>query len=302
MLKTTELYKRKRSQGSTDTELSPSSVQLSKKLATPNSIMNSVGHPNVPLTPTRHLTPSPTHYQVPYPQMALPGSYPMVSPGAGTGPQQAFISDLDIQRIAEAVRGIVVNDVQTLITPLKDQISTLQKENLELRREIDELEMYSRRNCVRVAGVSEDRTDTDDVILDIASKLDIPIKREEITVSHRVGPKNNDRPRQIIARITNYELRHRLLKSSKQLRKIAGMENIAVNQDLTKTRIKLAYEARKLVKAGRAKSSFVWDGKIFVIDHGDKKHKILCPADMVKVLTHLGVQLETFGYSTDMDT
>lgn len=264
--------------------------------------MNSVGHPNVPLTPTRHLTPSPTHYQVPYPQMALPGSYPMVSPGAGTGPQQAFISDLDIQRIAEAVRGIVVNDVQTLITPLKDQISTLQKENLELRREIDELEMYSRRNCVRVAGVSEDRTDTDDVILDIASKLDIPIKREEITVSHRVGPKNNDRPRQIIARITNYELRHRLLKSSKQLRKIAGMENIAVNQDLTKTRNKLAYEARKLVKAGRAKSSFVWDGKIFVIDHGDKKHKILCPADMVKVLTHLGVQLETFGYSTDMDT
>lgn len=59
------------------------------------------------------------------------------------------------------------------------------------------------------------------------------------------------------------------------------MENIAVNQDLTKTRIKLAYEARKLVKAGRAKSSFVWDGKIFVIDHGDKKHKIHCPADMV---------------------
>lgn len=214
MLKTTELSKRKRSQGSTDTELSPSSVQLSKKLATPNSIMNSVGHPNVPLTPTKHLTPSPTHYQVPYPQMALPGSYPMVSPGAGTGPQQAFISDLDIRRIAEAVSGIVVNDVQTLITPLKDQISTLEKENLELRREIDELEMYSRRYCVRVAVVSEDRTDTDDVILDIANKLDIPIKREEITVSHRVGPKNNDRPRQIIARITNYELRHRLLKSS----------------------------------------------------------------------------------------
>lgn len=118
MLKTTELSKRKRSQGSTDTELSPSSVQLSKKLATPNSIMNSVGHPNVPLTPTRHLTPSPTHYQVPYPQMALPGSYPMVSPGAGTGPQQAFISDLDIQRIAEAVRGIVVTASKLSLHPL----------------------------------------------------------------------------------------------------------------------------------------------------------------------------------------
>lgn len=37
--------------------------------------------------------------------------------------------------------------------------------------------MYSRRNCVRVAGVTEDMTDTDDVILDIASKFDIPIKK-----------------------------------------------------------------------------------------------------------------------------
>lgn len=34
---------------------------------------------------------------------------------------------------------------------------------------------------------------------------------------------------------------------------------------------KLAYEARKLVKGGRGKYSFVWDGKIFVTDHIDKK-------------------------------
>lgn len=77
------------------------------------------------------------------------------------------------------------------------------------------------------------------------------------------------------------------------------MESIAVNQDLTKTRKKLAYEARKYVKKNhdKTKSSFVWDGNIFVIDHEEKKHIILCPADMVKSITHLNVQLETFGYS-----
>uniref|UniRef100_A0A8W8JGN7 Uncharacterized protein n=1 Tax=Magallana gigas TaxID=29159 RepID=A0A8W8JGN7_MAGGI len=91
----------------------------------------------------------------------------------------------------------------------------------KLRREIDEFKRNSRRSCVRVACITEDRTDTDDVILGITSKLDIPVKREENIVSHRVGPKNNDSPRQIIARITNYEVRHRLLKSSTQLRKIA---------------------------------------------------------------------------------
>lgn len=293
MLKNSELSKRRRSQESTDTELSPSSVQLSKKMAT----QNSVG----PSTPITHSTPSPTQYHVPYPPMGFPGSYPMPSPGACTGPQQAFISDVDVQRIAEAVRGIIVKDVQTIISPLQEQISTLQKENSKLRREVDELEMYSRRDCIRVAGISEDRTDTDDVILDIADKLKIPMKREEIAVSHRVGPKRSDKPRQIIARITNYELRHRMLKSSKHLRKITGMENVAVNQDLTKTRNKLSYDARKLVKSGKAKSSFVWDGKIFVIDYSDKKHKILCPADMIELLTQLGVQPESVGYSSVME-
>lgn len=44
--------------------------------------------------------------------------------------------------------------------------------------------MYSRRNCFCVAGVAEDMTVMNDVILDIARKLDIPMKREELTVSH----------------------------------------------------------------------------------------------------------------------
>ena len=157
--------------------------------------------------------------------------------------------------------------------------------------------MYSRRDFIRVAGVSENTKDTDDVILDIANKLEMSLKRDEIAVSHRVGPKNMDRPRQINARIKNYELRHRMIKSSKDLRIISAMENVTLNQDLTKTRNKLSYEARKLVKAGKAKSSFVWDGNI-VIDNKDKKHKILCPADIISLLIYLDVQPGTFGYET----
>lgn len=52
-------------------------------------------------------------------------------------------------------------------------------------------------------------------------------------------------------RIKNYDLIHQLLKSSKDLHKISGMEKVAVNQDLTKIRNKLAYDARQLVKTTR---------------------------------------------------
>ena len=50
MLNTTELSKRKRSQVSADndTEPSPSSVQLLKKMASQNSVMHSVSHSTGP--------------------------------------------------------------------------------------------------------------------------------------------------------------------------------------------------------------------------------------------------------------
>ena len=97
-------------------------------MASQNYVMHSVSHstgPSTPSTPTTHLIHSPPQYQVPYLPMGLPGSYPVPSSGTYTGPQQAFISDLDIQRTAEAVRGIIVSDVQTLVTPLKNQIFSL---------------------------------------------------------------------------------------------------------------------------------------------------------------------------------
>ena len=108
-------------------------------------------------------------------------------------------------------------------------------------------------------------------------------------MSHKVGPTSSNKPRQIIARIKNYDLKHQLLKFSKDLRKISGMERVAVNQDLTKTRNKLAYDARQLVKNNKAKFTFIWDGKISVIDNNNSKHKILSPTDMNKLLIHLGI-------------
>ena len=139
------------------------------------------------------------------------------------------------------------------------------------------------------SGVSEEKENTDGAVLDIADKLSIPLKQSDITVSHRVGPTSSNKPRKIIARIKNYDLKHQLLKSSKDIRKISGMERVAVNQDLTKTRNKLAYDARQLVKNNKAKSTFIWDGKIFVIDNNNCNHKILSPTDMDKLLIHLGI-------------
>lgn len=236
-----------------------------------------------------------TQFHQHFPHMMFPAPYQSSPPNPNHVPQPLMISDHDIQRIASAVKGLLVTEMQHMIEPLQTQIISLQKENEYLKHEIDNLEMYSRRSCVRISGVPEENDKTDDIVLEIAAKLKVPLQESDIAVSHRVGPKSPTRPRQIIAKITNYDLRHRLLKASKDLRKVTGMEKVAINQDLTKTRNKIAYEARQLVKAGKAKSTFIWDGKIFVIGHDDRKHKILNPNDMTNLLVSLGATPQNEG-------
>ena len=150
--------------------------------------------------------------------------------------------------------------------------------------------MYSRRNCVRIFGVPEEKDDTDKVVLDLCEKLNIPLQKTELVVSHRVGPTETGKSRPIIARITNYNLRHRLLKESKtkKLHNMEGSKGVWVNQDLTRTRAKVASETRKLVKSGQAKSSFNWDGKIFIVDHSERKHQVATMDELISLSSRLG--------------
>jgi hypothetical protein len=87
------------------------------------------------------------------------------------------------------MREVLLNDVQTLINPLKEEIKTFKDEKTLVRKEMDDLEMYNRRSCVGVAGVpeTEEHLKTDVVVMRVAEKLDIPITKEHISVSHRVG-------------------------------------------------------------------------------------------------------------------
>ncbi|KAK3082439.1 hypothetical protein FSP39_021807 [Pinctada imbricata] len=173
------------------------------------------------------------------------------------------------------------------MAPLVDCVQRLSDENKRLQRKVDELEMYSRRSCVRVFGVPEENKDTDAVVMTIAKKLDVPLEKSDLVVSHRVGKSDPSKPRPIIARISNYNARHSLIKGSKNLSKVDGMQGWSVNQELTKARSKVAYEARQLVKAKIAKSTFIWDGKIFVVDHNERKHLLVCLDDLLHLKSML---------------
>lgn len=74
-------------------------------------------------------------------------------------PRQFAISDEDIQKIADAVKSKLSEDIVKIINektaPLIRKIDNLEKENRKFKNEVDALEQYGRRSLIIISGISE---------------------------------------------------------------------------------------------------------------------------------------------------
>jgi hypothetical protein len=207
-------------------------------------------------------------------------------------PQQIVISEEDILRIAAAVKQTLRDDITQLVAievakavePLQEKIQHLESQNTKLFHQLDELEQYGRRPLVRVTGIPENLgEDTTSIILNVAKKAGVTLQSDEVVNSHRVGnPKNSKSgPRQIIARLKSVDVKFRLVKSHKQLKKHPETKGISFNEDLTKYRDKLLFLSRTLCRNNMLKQAWSSNGKIRVRDKSDRVHIIRHESDLV---------------------
>ena len=144
------------------------------------------------------------------------------------------------------------------------------------------------RNTVKISGLPEESNeDTDGIVLKVAQELDVPMTLSDIDRSHRVGKMDDNRAgggrrrsRDIIVKFATYNARQRLYIKRRDLRQTGNMNHVFINEDLTKKRSKLLYDARCLVRTKKLKSAYASDGKIFVRDEHDRRHLIKCDIDL----------------------
>ena len=75
------------------------------------------------------------------------------------------------------------NFKQALSEMLAPEISTLREEVSKLHSRIDEMEQYSRRNCIKITGIAEKREeDTDAVVLNVLNNLVLTKQDQKITL------------------------------------------------------------------------------------------------------------------------
>ena len=118
---------------------------------------------------------------------------------------------------------------------LKDQL-------IEEEKMRDDLDQYNRRENLEFHGIFlNPNENTNRIIKTVAKKLNINLKENDISTSHRLPKSLSNNPPIIIARFTNRDIRNLIFQKRKNLIGIRdygidGMTNLFINENLTPKR------------------------------------------------------------------
>ncbi|KAK3103244.1 hypothetical protein FSP39_017777 [Pinctada imbricata] len=175
-----------------------------------------------------------------------------------------------VSALREEITNVVKAEVLSEMTALKQEIKLKDVKINELKNKVEGLEMYGRRNGIRVYGIPEqEHENTDEIVLSLANDIQAKIPDIALGRSHRVGPKTGNKPRPIIAKFIGHNYKVEFLKHKKNLKDIRTPQQIFVNEDLTSKRANWAKTARGWKKSGKIKKTWTRDGILFVQNNND---------------------------------
>lgn len=175
---------------------------------------------------------------------------------------KGYIKELFDTAIQEIYKNIDLK-IEDAVKERNGEIEASQQEIIRLNNELkasskslDELEQYSRRNCLLIAGIDKrDNESTDAIVLGLTEKLklDSPITRKDIDTSHRLP---NDK---IIVKFVSRNNRDMFYAKRKDLG-----QGIYVSESLTKARQELLFNCRKFRRDGKIKQCWSTNGVVKV--------------------------------------
>ena len=151
------------------------------------------------------------------------------------------------------------------IVALEHELQHLKVQSTTVDDGIDELEQYSRLNSVRIQHpnwVENPQEDCVSLVIDYARSNNVELTPRDFDACHRVGRKEVNRVRPILAKFVRRDNAINILKTRATQRRMKS--KIYVNEDLTSARATAAQEARALVKNTKIAKSYVFSGKIVI--------------------------------------
>lgn len=171
---------------------------------------------------------------------------------------------------------------------------SLSAEINSLTKRVDDMEQYSRRNCLKISGIPESEgEDTDTLLLSLLNeKLHLNTSINDMSRSHRVnrfqarpaintssGSSRPSRPRDIRVRFNSYRVKAQVYQARFTLCSNHDDDStdprIFINEALTSQRAMVFKHVRMLVKHKLALKARTYDGSIVIRDPNNKNHKVV---------------------------
>ena len=160
---------------------------------------------------------------------------------------------------------------------LLEEVNSLKRTNKQLQQslhqsqlDLDELEQYGRRMCLDISGIKGDTGNPSEnvkaKVIDMLAKANVALKATDIDRCHRKGRRTNGKNRKVIIKFTNSDARQLVYQKRKQLG-----PSIYVQENLTRFREGLSYEARQQVRAKTLTKTWIAGCRVFVTVPGDSK-------------------------------
>ena len=166
--------------------------------------------------------------------------------------------------------------LQEILANQKEEKSNFLKESRKNHLEREHQSQYTMRDTVRVTGVPyKNGENTNDLVRRIAHSIGVPIRNEDISVSHRTGKRMAGRPRAIICRFTRRDTKYQILQNRKLARHITSDDDgnpvsIFIDEKLTPMRANVC----KLLRQEKVKHH-TKDGKIFITKENSSEWTVL---------------------------
>ena len=132
--------------------------------------------------------------------------------------------DLAISTANEAMK--LVKDLEVQVNCLKKDLASQKEENRQLRKDLSDLECYSRKQNLVFDGIKEDENENcESVLLKLVKNdLGIELKSSDLIACHRLGQATTGRPRPLMVRFLNAKVRDKVWEKKTEMPKSISMK------------------------------------------------------------------------------
>ena len=192
-----------------------------------------------------------------------------------------------------ALTPLITKVVTELMAEKNAVIDALTEKIAEQEKTINELEQYSRKNCINIAGVKEkERESVRTLTKDIGRAVGVQLTDLDIDTAHRLGRHTGGKDRPIIVKFTTFDKRQELHQARRKLRDAsapvdsslttAELRQIFVSDSLTKANRSVMYAARQLKNDSKIAAAWTDAGRMKIRIEADGPTRVIRGLDELR--------------------